>query len=177
MKRELLLHYLFWFAFFLFVAIFKNYLALNAWLFWIGGIVGTLLPDIDHVVYVLFLNPNELTSMRFSSLIAQKETWRAVELLYETRGERRGLIFHTIFFQIIFLVLTFWMLSSSGSLFGKGLVLAFALHLSIDQIVDLTELGSFANWLKFSPIEFDFSKAKIYWLVTTVLLVLFGFFL
>jgi len=95
-------------------------------------------------------------------------------LLYETRGERRGLIFHSVFFQIIFMILTFWMISSSSSLFGRGLVLAFALHLSIDQIMDLTDIGTFDNWVKMFPIKFDYKKAKIYTFTTILLVLVFG---
>jgi len=54
--------------------------------------------------------------------------------LLSTRQERIGLIFHTILFRAIFFVLTFWVMTSSTSLFGKGIVLAFCLHLVIDQI-------------------------------------------
>lgn len=96
-------------------------------------------------------------------------------LLYETRTERKGLIFHTLFFQVIFLILTFWMLTSSGSPFGRGMVLAFALHLSVDQLMDLIDLKSFDNWFRFFPIELDFGKSKIYWAASTVLLLVFGF--
>ena len=104
----------------------------------------------------------------------KREVKRIITLLYETRSERRGLIFHTAFFQIIFLVLTFWIMTSSGSIFGKGIVLAFSLHILIDQIVDLTEMKTFDNWLRFSPWYLDLPKAKIYWLVMLILTILFG---
>ena len=128
------------------------------------------MPDIDHLIYVLFLSPQELTSQRIGFLWNKKEYKRMIELLYETRSERRGLVFHTIFFQLIFLVLTFWILSSSASLFGRGLVLSFALHLSVDQLVDLTEMKVLSNWTKGFSIDLDLKKSKIYWL-TGVLLV------
>ena len=134
MRRELFIHFSFWFSFFVLISIFKHYLSLNFWPFWLGGVIGTFLPDIDHLIYVLFLSPQELTSQRIGFLWNKKEYKRMIELLYETRSERRGLVFHTIFFQLIFLVLTFWILSSSASLFGRGLVLSFALHLSVDQL-------------------------------------------
>jgi hypothetical protein len=175
MRRELFLHFAFWFSFFLFVAIVRQYFSLGSWSFWLGGLVGIFLPDLDHIIYVYFVQPQELTSLRVNHLVGKKDLRRGVELLYETRGERRGLIFHTVFFQLIFLVLTFWMMSSSGSLFGKGLVLSFALHLSIDQIVDLTEVGNFDNWLRYSPIQLDFKRAKNYWLITLILLCIMGF--
>jgi hypothetical protein len=65
-------------------------------------------------------------------------------------------------------------MSSSASLFGKGLVLSFALHLSIDQIVDITEMKSLANWTKFLPISLDLKKSEIYWSVGTLLVVVMG---
>ncbi len=177
MRRELFIHFSFWFSFFVFVAIVRHYLALPYWSFWLGGIVGTILPDIDHIIYFYFVSPTELTSQRFNFLAQKKEIGRMVQLLYETRSERGGLIFHSILFQLIFAVLTFLMMTSSGSIFGKGLVLAFFLHLVIDQIMDLTELGSFDNWLRNSPIRLDFRGARIYWTVSLAILLIFGFLL
>jgi hypothetical protein len=176
MKREIFLHFAFWFSFFVFITLIKRYFDLSYWPFWVGGIIGTILPDIDHLLY-LYLRPQELTAQRVGFLVDKHEIRRVFSLLYETRSERRDLIFHTAFFQIIFLVLTFWMLTSSSSLFGRGLVLAFSLHLLIDQIVDLTEMESFDNWLKYSPLYLGLQKAKLYWLGILLLILAFGFLL
>ncbi|MFC1625742.1 hypothetical protein ACFL1Q_01780 [Patescibacteria group bacterium] len=176
MKRELLIHIAFLVSFFIFVTIFKGWFSLAYWPFWLGGLVGTFLPDVDHVLYVLMLKPYELTSQRISYLLERKELKKIVELLYETRSERRGLIFHTAGFQMLFLVLTFWMVTSSGSLFGRGLVLAFSLHLLIDQIMDLNDIGSMANWNTVSLVDLtDRKKASLYWLAAVIALCVFGF--
>jgi hypothetical protein len=175
MKRELFIHLAFWFSFFVFISLFRHFLALSYWPFWVGGLVGVFLPDIDHLIYVFFLSPQELTSQRVNFLLGRKEIKRLIELLYETRSERRGLIFHTFFFQIIFLTLTFWLVSSSASLFGKGLVLSFALHLSIDQLTDLIDMKDLSNWTKFLPISLDFRKSEIYWSAGIILVSLMGF--
>ncbi len=135
------------------------------------------MPDLDHLIYVFFLGPQELTSQRVGFLWEKREYKRLIELLYETRSERRGLIFHTIFFQAIFLILTFWLMSSSASLFGKGLVLSFALHLSVDQLVDLVEMKNLSNWTKFLPINLDLNKSKIYWSAGILLTLAMGFFM
>lgn len=177
MRKELFIHFSFWFSFFVFIAIVKHYFAFADWAFWLGGIFGTLLPDLDHVIYFYFVSPVELTSKRFDFLAHKHEIKRMFELLYETRSERQGLIFHTIFFQVIFLILTFWMLSSSGSLFGRGMVIAFATHLSIDQLMDLTEMGNIGNWMKYLPFRLDLEQTRIYWLTSTLLLLVFGFLL
>jgi hypothetical protein len=176
-KRDLLIHLAYWFSFFVFITLARQYFDLSYWAFWLGGLFGIILPDIDHLIYVYFVKPQDLSSQRVGYLINKKEIKRGIYLLYETRSERKELIFHSVFFQIIFLVLTFWVMSSSGSLFGRGLVLSFALHLSIDQVIDLTELKSFDNWLKLSPIIFDSNKAKIYVLVVILLVCFFGFLL
>ena len=175
MKRELFIHFSFWFSFFVLISLFKNFLSLSYWPFWLGGLIGVLMPDLDHLIYVFFLAPQELTSQRVGFLWNRKEIKRLIELLYETRSERRGLIFHTIFFQAIFLLLTFWLMSSSSSLFGKGLVLSFALHLSVDQLVDLIEMKSLINWLKFLPISLDLPKSEIYWSAGVLLVLVMGF--
>jgi hypothetical protein len=135
------------------------------------------MPDLDHLVYVFFSGPQELTSQRVAFLWGRKEYKRIIELLYETRSERRGLIFHTIFFQALFLVLTFWIMSSSASLFGKGLVLSFALHLSMDQLVDIIEMKSLDNWTRFLPIGIDLGKSKIYWSIGILLVTAMGLFM
>lgn len=177
MRRELFIHFSFWFSFFIFIAILKHYLALPYWAFWLGGIVGIFLPDIDHLIYIYFVKPQELTSQRVNFYLGNREIKKSIAVLYDTRSERGGLIFHTVFFQLIFWVLTFLMLTSSGSYFGRGLVLSFSLHLIIDQIMDLTELGSFNNWLQNSPIKLDFKGARIYWTINLAALIVFGFLL
>jgi len=177
MKREVFLHFSFWFSFFVLITLVNRFFNLSYWSFWLGGIIGTILPDIDHLIYIYFLQPQDLTSQRANYMLQKREWKKTLGLLYITRSERMGLIFHTVTFQLIFLVLTFWVVSSSASLFGKGLVLAFSLHLLIDQIVDLMELESFANWQKNLPFEIEIDKAKIYWLAILIVTILMGVFM
>lgn len=177
MKRELFLHFAFWFSFFILITLSKGHFNLAYWPFWLGGIAGTFLPDIDHLIYVYFTKPQELTSQRVNYLVGKKELIKSVAILYETRSQRSGLIFHSVYFQLLFFVLMFWIMSSSSSIFGKGLALAFGLHLLIDQIVDIVEMGNFDNWLKFSPINLSFKNAKIYWAASLLVVFLLGFLL
>jgi hypothetical protein len=175
MKRDSFVHFSFWISFFIFVSIIKHYFNLDSWPFWVGGIVGTILPDIDHLIYVMFLSPQELTSQRVGFLWNRKEYKRMIQLLYETRSERKNLIFHSLFFQLIFFALTFFIMTSSVSVFAKGLVLSFALHLSTDQIIDLTELKNLDNWKAYLPFDLDFRKSEIYVVASTLFVCAFGF--
>ncbi len=143
--------------------------------FWLGGLIGVVLPDIDHLLHMYLVSPQDPSSMQLESLVKDKKLWRGVEFLYETRGERKELIFHSIFFQAIFFVLTFWVLSSSSSFLGHGLVLSFALHLAVDQLIDLNETKSLENWFKYLPFKLDYDQSKNYWIATTAVTLLMGF--
>jgi len=174
MKRELFIHFSFWFAFFVFIAVLKHFFVLSDWQFWAGGLLGLILPDIDHIIYIYFVKPTDLSSQRINHLVGERKLWRSIELLYETRDERKGLIFHTIFFQLIFFVLTFLMLSSSSSILVHGLVLSFLIHLSVDQLIDLNDQKSLDNWSTYLPFKLDYKQSKNYWIISTAVTLLFG---
>mgnify|MGYP001604517276 CR=1 FL=1 len=135
-KKEFVLHIGTLFVFIVSVIVFKRWFDLAYWPFLVGGILGTILPDIDHLIYVYFVSPQDLTSQRVSYLVYRREILRSISLLYETRSERKSLIFHSTIFQIIFWILCFLVITSSGSIFGRGLVLAFSLHIVVDQAID-----------------------------------------
>ncbi len=147
------------------------------WPFWVGGIIGNFLPDLDHFIYVYFLKPHELTSQRVSYMMGKRNLSRSFRLLAETRSERTKLIFHSGLFQIIFVVLAFFVVTSSGSLFSRGVVLAFFLHLLIDQAVDLVETGKIDNWTGGYKLEISENQTKVYWSIMFLTLLLLSFVL
>lgn len=172
MKKEILIHFSFLILLFALISLIRRYLNLSYWPFWVGGLVGTLLPDLDHLLYVFFLKPEDLTSQRVNYMLGKRDLWGSLNLLAETRSERVKLIFHTSLFQIIFAVLSFWVMTSSGSLFGRGLVLAFLLHLVIDQMVDLRTVGNLFNWFKNFPVTFPQEKERLYWRINILFLLI-----
>jgi len=174
MKKEITIHFSFLVSFFLILTIFKGWFSFSYWPFWLGGIVGTILPDIDHLVYVYFLKPHEHTSQRALHKLAMKDLKGLFTLLADTRSERTKLVFHTVFFQGIFFVLTFFVLTSSGSLFGRGLVLSFLLHLSVDQIVDLEETDNLDLWIESINVKFDKERIRTFWAISLIVIILLG---
>lgn len=136
-----------------------------------------MLPDVDHLIYIYLLKPHELTSQRATRMLSRGEVLSTLNLLVTTRSERTNLIFHNSAFQVIFLVFSFFVLSSSGSLLGRGIVLTFLLHLMIDQYVDFGQLGSISHWTKSLEIKLDHNQSVFYWLATGLILVFYGFVL
>ncbi len=175
MKKELFIHFAFWFSFFVLVILLKHYFNWSVLLFVLGGLIGIVLPDLDHLIYAYFVHPQDLSSQRIDYLVKSKDLRRGAELLYETRSERRGLIFHSILFQGLFFIVLFWVLSSSGSLLGRGVALSFALHLAVDQLIDLTEMKSLENWFTNLHFKPDPKQSKNYLIASSAVLLLMGF--
>ncbi len=175
MKKELTLHFLTSLILFVLISIFHNYLSLTFWPLWIGAVIGTLLPDVDHIIYVYYLRPQELTSQRVAYMANRGQLLQTWNLLASTRSERLNLILHTIMFQVLFLVLSFFVMSSSSSLLGRGIVIAFLLHLFVDQIIDLKQTGSLLNWFKNIPIIFDKLQLNIYLIFNFICILIFSF--
>jgi len=101
----------------------------NLILLWLGGLVGTFLLDLDHLVYTLVIYPQELTSMRVRDLLEERRFKDTLVLLSNTHDERLKLPFHNALSQLVLYVLCFFVLTSTASLFGAGLVMAMTLHL------------------------------------------------
>lgn len=175
MKKDLVTHFTFTISYLLLSSIVKDWFAVQYIPFWVGGLIGTLLPDIDHLIYVYVLKPKEAASQKVATLIEERQVTKTWDLLVETGGQRKDLIFHTVFFQLIFTIFAFLIVTSSSSIFGRGLVLTFALHLLIDQVVDLMEKGTVVNWFSGLPFSLDKSQERLYIVGNIVLLLVLGF--
>ncbi|MBU3957339.1 hypothetical protein KKI19_03665 [Patescibacteria group bacterium] len=123
---------------------------------WLGGLVGTFLLDIDHLLYTLWIYPHELTSMRVKHLIDKRRFKDTLALLADTHEERFKFSFHTALFQPILYIVCFFVLTSTGSLFGAGLVMAMALHLLKDEVECL-----------FSKEREEYLRKWLFWQVKT----------
>lgn len=174
LRKELITHFSFTVSFFVIITIFRRWFDLYYLPFWIGGILGTIMPDLDQLIYIYFLKPTETGSQRITAMLDRRDVMGALKSLSEARYQRNKLIFHTAQFQLIFLVLTFFVISSSGNYFGWGIVLAFSLHLLIDEVVDLMETKGLKNWFTELPIELDKEQRRWYLVVNFLILLVLG---
>ena len=176
MKREILIHYLFFLAFFIFLAIRRNLFSLYSLPFWLGGVIGTFLVDLDHFLYAFLLNPQDFASQRAVYYFKKREYLRAFMVLWDAKENRTHQVFHSFSFQAIFLILTFWVVSSSGSLFAVGLVLAFSLHLFVDQLSDFLILGNLNLWKNgFFNLRIEERWQVFYFVLSLLVFVAFSF--
>lgn len=167
MKKEVRSHLAATSIYFLVVSLFNFRIGLNLVLLWLGAFLGTFLLDLDHLV--LCLDPENKTwwAEKFRHLWRGKRYKEAVFYLVETHLEHRTLTFHSVLFQPILLVLAFFVLTSTGSLFGLGLVMSMNLHLLKDEWQCFFEEGRI-DWLFWQiKREIDKKGQKIYLLTVT----------
>ena len=141
---------------------------------WLGGLAGIIMADLDQLIYVYFLHPEDPISIQARGYISRRKIISAWTSLVATKRERKNLIFHTAHFYLFFLALTFFILTSTASLFGHGLVIGFILHLLTDQIRDFREKGNLDSWFDKLGIEVDGDKIKIYLLSNVIFLLIIG---
>lgn len=168
MKKEIINHLLFYLGYFIFLTVANNLYSFSYWPLYIGGLVGLFAPYVDHILHIFVFKPQEHTSQRVMSLFSVKQYREALTLMYDTCDERKELIFHTIQFQIIFAILTFWVITSSGSLFVRGLVLAYFLSLTIYNL---------KKFVKHEIILENNDNSRIYFAGLVLALFIFGFLL
>ncbi len=176
MKKDLLTHFAFMVALFVLISLYKDWLRLEFLPFWFGGILGTFLPDIDHLIYVYVLKPNEVVSQKVTNLLSERKFFQSWNMLATMRSERKDLLFHTAYFQILFIIFALLITTSSGSLLGRGLVLAFMLHLLIDEVVDLMEVSNLDSWFTKLPVVLTEVQRRWFLVGNGALLLIFGFF-
>lgn len=168
MKKEIINHIIFWLSYFIFITVANGLYSFSYWPLYVGGIIGLFLSYADHLLHVFVFYPQELTSQRVIQFVKNRQYKNALILLHDTWDERKSLIFHTIEFQIIFAILTFWVISSSASLFARGLVLSYFLSLVIYNL---------KKFLKNELILENADKSRIYFFAQVLALFIFGFLL
>ncbi len=174
MKKRYLLHILYLVSFFLLISVLREWFGLVFIEFWVGGIVGTFLPDIDRILYVYVIGPDTAVAKQVSGMVEQKKSTEKITALSSANIDKKDLIFHSARFQLIFLLFAFWIISSSNSLFGWGLALAFTLHLLVDQAIDLMRGDDLSTWFRDVPFEIDADQRKLFFGVNLVILLFLG---
>jgi len=135
MKRVFFIHFSFLVSFFILLSLVNSWLALSYWPLWLGALIGSVLPEMDSLVYVFFVNPQELTSQRVIYFLKKRSIISVIKLLVETRFERGILVFHSNTFLITALILGIWLMTSSASYLGKGIVWGMVAHLVVDRLI------------------------------------------
>ncbi len=175
MKRVFVIHLAFLLVFLILTALAHRWIDLIYLPYLIGGLVGAVLPYLDHWIYVYFLKPQDSTSQTASDLLKGGNVVEGMNVLTQDVDVQKSLIFHSAHFQMIFVVFAFLVVTSSGSLLGRGIVLGFLLHLLVSEYLDWKEKGNIDYWFRKIPYELDQRQKKWYMIINAGILLVFGF--
>lgn len=128
----------------LFVSLFLPGFSLS---FWLGGLLGMNLLDLDHLLYV-FTHLREESCQKFTQLWRERKYQEAIfHIVGSHKKFNRKLLHNAIFTAVLAAFAVFWVLISPGSLFQIGLILSLFLHLLKDIIGDLKNKEHLKEWL------------------------------
>jgi hypothetical protein len=98
-----------------------------------GAAIGWLMPWLDKIAYIYILHPEAQVSQYVKYQI-QKRQWRQAWASLSVRGQEFDkLTTRGILFQLAWVVLAFFAVTSSAGWFGKALVLAVGARLLLEQ--------------------------------------------
>jgi len=145
------------------------------WGWWVMGVVvGVLILFLDRVVYT-YSYPAEQLSQMASYYYKEKSYGKMFEVLYSRKEEQNKLTFRSALFIAIWVPLAFFALTSTTSLFGKGVVMGLMLHILYDgwrlQKMNAVRLNERLFWQIARPVRQE-EQLVFMWVITA----LFGFF-
>ena len=113
---------------------------------WIGGLVGFHLLDVDHLLDVWFLHPEKEESQRVKEALKTK-SWKTVwRVLMKTAPQRNRLVLHSVIFEAVVMGLVIYVVTSKGGLFAAGMVLCFWLRMLYEQVAEFMRTGKMDKW-------------------------------
>lgn len=144
------------------------------WIWWVVGVVvGVLVLFADRVVYT-YSYPGAEVSKAFAWLVKEKKYLRALDMLDKHRLEQERLTFRSSLFMVIWVPLSFFALTSTTGLFGKGVVLGLMLHILNDawrlQKKEPRRLHVRLFWL-IKRVVSDEERLVFLWIMTAIFII------
>lgn len=144
------------------------------YLWWVLGVlVGVVLLFLDRFVYT-YSYPQEQLSQTVAHHLKEKDYKRAMEILDARREEQNKLTFRSALFMVVWAPLSFFALTSTSGLFGKGVVMGLMLHILYDawrmQKTSPSRLNERLFWQIGRKIKHE-EQLLFMWVVTGVFVV------
>lgn len=155
-NNEVFSHLLVTFIYFFLVSVLRWKLDWGLWGLWSGALLGTFFLDIDHLVYWFVTNTEKEDSKEAKEIVGGFGEIRDIRgigkklyiLLQKVHFSHTSLIFHSVIGQVILFILAIYVLTSGGSVFGSGFIMAVNLHLLKDEWTDfIKDKDHLRNWL------------------------------
>jgi hypothetical protein len=145
----------------------------------LGLIIGMSIIDSDHFIFWFFLKPKNEESKLVKLAIKNKNIKSITKIVQSSHRVHHNLVFHHYFFQVILVLFSLFILTSTQNTIISAIVIGLNLHLVIDEIIDyrhdpkVLQKWLFAREAKQLPISF----LKRYITIFLVFILVFTFLL
>ena len=148
-----------------------DFSSLLLWIWWIVGVVvGVIILFADRIAYTYSYHGAQI-SQQFAWYIKEKKYLTALDLLDARRLEQERLSFRSALFMAIWVPLSFFALTSTTGLFGKGVVMGIMLHILADawrlQVKDPRRLHVRLFWI-IKRVVTDEERQVFLWVITGI---------
>jgi hypothetical protein len=134
-------------------------------LWWmLGSVIGFLFVFLDRFVNSFVTNSNGALGLRLKELVGQNKFKEGLLILLNERHEQKELVMRSFLFLLVWVVMSFFTITSVNSQFARGLMLGIGTHLVFDFVYDyFWNKERFDNW--FWQIKRTFSDDEKKWTV------------
>ena len=152
-----------------FIEIVKNdqWLELAGWLPFLAWLAGTMLGylvlQLDQLLDIFVTNPQTNLALTVKSYLKKYHIQYALRLLEANKHLQPRLTFRSISFQLIWIALAVFTMTSTGSVFSKGFVLGLGIRLLLEQWhYFLVNKNLLSQWL-FWQVKRQFTQDEVRW--------------
>jgi len=119
---------------------------LNAIYFLVGAFFGTFFLDLDYFLFAYITEPDHYFSKELKKLIGRKNIPDIVSYVDTHKAEMGDSVLHSALFQGILVILSFYVVSSTGNIFMKALVMTAMLQSFYRQFKEYEKKGNLDDW-------------------------------
>jgi len=139
----------------------------------VGMLVGWIISESDRFVDILYVNPDTKLAEYTKRYLSEKKFLKAWQLLIYNRKLQIKLVFHSALFQIAWVFIAFFTLSSTTTFFGKGFIVGLGLSILLRQWQDwLKDKKFLQKWLWWQFVNKISIKNTYYYLLIMTFIVL-----
>ena len=138
----------------------------------LGAVIGWLIPWLDKIAYIYILHPEAQVSQYVKYQIDQKQWRAAFNSLNRRAKDFDQLTTRGILFQLAWVVLAFFAVTSAAGWFGKTLVLALGIRILLEEWSEYVKDRAGLKQKLFWQIKREWSDSEVkFYLIAMTLIV------
>lgn len=128
-------------------SLFIWYIGINLIYWWIGGLIGFFILDIDHLLDIYFIHPDTEYGKKIIKSVKNTDWKGAWSEMLSTVDQRPQLVMHSLIFEIIVAILGLYVVTSDHTFLGQALILSLMLRIVSEQVREYMHLNNIDTWL------------------------------